>query len=104
MFTVSQLLTFNTNIVSLAHMNQTINISLPKGLAELAEAQVKSGYFSSVSEVIRHAIRHTFMEPVIPTLPMTPKIEKQLLQALKDHKEGKTTPFKSFKDLDMLNE
>jgi putative addiction module CopG family antidote len=80
-------------------MNQTINISLPKGLAELAEAQVKSGYFSSVSEVIRHAIRHTFMEPAIPTYKMSKQAEAISNQARQDHKAGKTIRFKTFKDL-----
>ena len=38
-------------------MNQTINVSLSKNLLDFARAQVKKGYFSSVSEVIRSALR-----------------------------------------------
>ena len=80
-------------------MNQTINISLPKGLNELAQAQVKAGYFTSVSEVIRHALRTTFMDTVIPTFPMSDRLEKIGLQALADHKAGKTHLLENIDDL-----
>jgi hypothetical protein len=83
-------------------MNQTINISLPKGLNDLAQAQVKAGYFTSVSEVIRHALRTTFMEPSIPTYIMSPKAEEISIKARKEHNLGKTRQLRSLDDLDML--
>lgn len=38
-------------------MNQTINISLPKSLTDLTRDQVENGYYSSISEVVRDALR-----------------------------------------------
>ena len=80
-------------------MNQTINISLPKGLSDLAQAQVDAGYYSSVSEVIRDGLRNILMEPGMPTYPMSDRLEKIGLQALKDHKAGKTHLLKNVDDL-----
>lgn len=41
-------------------MNRTINISIPDKLLEEARLQVKKGYFSSVSEIVRSALREFF--------------------------------------------
>ncbi len=48
-------------------MNKTINVSLPKKLADLAQQQVDDGYFASVSEVIRDALRKSLTTSTIPT-------------------------------------
>lgn len=84
-------------------MNQTINISLPKGLSDLASQQVKAGYYASVSEVIRDALRKMFMEPSIPTFKMSEKAEKVLEQAIKEHKAGKTRLLNSIDDIDNVD-
>jgi putative addiction module CopG family antidote len=80
-------------------MNNTINISLPKGLSELANQQVKAGYYSSISEVIRDALRKMLMEPAVPTFKMSEKAEKIAAQAEKEYREGKTKIIKSFTEL-----
>jgi putative addiction module CopG family antidote len=79
----------------------TINISLPKQLADLAHEQVKKGYYGSVSEVIRDALRR-LLEPKIPTIQMNKKQIKLVEQAWKDYNSGKTVPIKNIKDLDQL--
>jgi putative addiction module CopG family antidote len=82
-------------------MNYTINVTLPKALAEKTKKQVKSGYYSSTSEVIREALRCLFnRDAAIPTFKMSPKAEKLALQVLKDHKAGKTIRLKNIDDLD----
>ena len=80
-------------------MNQTINISLPKGLSDLANQQVQAGYYSSVSEVIRDALRKLLLEPPIPTFKMSKRAEKVAAQAEKEYRESKTIPFTSVSDL-----
>jgi putative addiction module CopG family antidote len=79
----------------------TVNISLPKKLADLAHDQVKKGYYGSLSEVIRDALRNLF-EPEIPTYKMTKRMIKNVDQAWKEYKAGKTIPLKNVKDLDLL--
>ena len=77
-------------------MNQTINISLPRGLNELAQAQVKAGYYSSVSEVIRDALRKQFLEPIVPTYTMSPKSQQISQEAYEEYLKGKSIKFSSF--------
>lgn len=79
----------------------TVNISLPKKLADLARDQVKRGYYGSLSEVIRDALRNLF-EPKIPTIMMNKRQVRMVKQAWKDHESGKTIPIKSREDLDVL--
>jgi putative addiction module CopG family antidote len=79
-------------------MNQTINVSLPKSLRILAQEQVKAGYYSSVSEVIRSALRQLLLKPPIPTYPLSERAEKLALDALHEHKEGRSIRVTSFKD------
>jgi len=83
---------------------KTINISLPSNLNALARHQVNAGYYSSVSEVIRDALRRLFLTSSIPTIKMSKKAERTFLQARKDHAEGKTTLLKNINDLDKLME
>jgi len=85
-------------------MNQTINISLPSNLNALARKQVQTGYYSSVSEVVRDALRRLFLTSSIPTIKMSKKAERNLEQAIKDHKDGKTTLLENIDDLDKLME
>ncbi len=82
-------------------MNYTLNVSLPKPLAELAREQVKKGHYTSVSEVIRTALR-SFLTRDVPVYKMSPRAERRLKKALKDHREGKTILLKSLDDLDKL--
>jgi len=84
-------------------MNYTVNVSIPKSLAELAKNEVKKGYYSSLSEVIREALRnHLINKRVddVPVIKMSKKAERIGLKALDDHKKGKTIRIKSFKDLE----
>lgn len=83
-------------------MNQTINISLPKTLADLAKKQVKAGYYSSLSEVIRESLRNHLTSPTIPTYKMSKKAENIALKARKEHTAGKTILLKDVDDLDEL--
>lgn len=82
-------------------MNYTVNISLPKQLAIAAQERVKKGYYGSLSEVIRDALRR-LLEPEIPTIPMNKRQIRLVKQAWKDYEAGKTIPIKSIKDLDVL--
>lgn len=83
-------------------MNKTINISLPKNLANLAQAQVDAGYFSSVSEVIRDALRNKLMSPAVPTIQMSEKAMKVAEKAEEEYKAGKVRLLKDVDDLDSL--
>lgn len=81
-------------------MNQTINVSIPKALTDLAKQQVKAGYYASVSEVVRTALRNLFTEsPSIPTIKLSKRAEAKFKQAEKDYREGKTISFTSFEEL-----
>ncbi|HUD19723.1 MAG TPA: type II toxin-antitoxin system ParD family antitoxin [Patescibacteria group bacterium] len=82
-------------------MNYTVNISLPKQLAKAAREQVKKGYYGSLSEVIRDALRR-LLEPEIPIIPMNKRQITLVDQAWKDYKAGKTTPINKIDDLDAL--
>jgi len=82
-------------------MSYTVNISLPKQLAQLANQQVKKGYYGSLSEVIRDALRQ-LLSPEIPTIPMNKRQIRKVDQAWKEYKAGKTIPLKSIHDLDLL--
>lgn len=83
-------------------MNQTINISLPKGLIDLARQQVKSGYYSSVSEVIRDAMRKYSAETSYPTIKLSKKAEAVFDKGLEEYHTGKSTRLKSTDDLDKI--
>jgi len=84
-------------------MNYTVNISLPKTLAELGKQQVKKGYYTSLSEVVRTALRQFLLvKTEIPTFKISPRAEKIALQALKNYKEGKTIRLDNVDDLDKL--
>lgn len=79
----------------------TVNISLPKQLAKLAQEQVKKGYYGSLSEVIRDALRN-LLHPEIPVFPMSKRQVRLVKQAMKDHRAGKTVELKNVDDLDKL--
>lgn len=81
-------------------MNQAINVSLPKSLRELAREQVKAGYYSSVSEVIRSALRQLLLRPHVPVYPLSEKAEEIGLRALSEHKGGRSIQITSFKDVE----
>ena len=80
-------------------MNKTINVSLPQGLTNLAKQQVEAGYYSSVSEVIRDALRKMFIETKTPTINLSDKAEKQFIKAEKDYKTGNVTKFNTVSEL-----
>ncbi|HCS78132.1 TPA: hypothetical protein DIV55_00120 [Patescibacteria group bacterium] len=82
-------------------MNNSINISLPKQLADTVRAQVKAGHFASVSEVVQQALHKFFVnQPDVPTFKMSKKAEKVAQQALQDYKNGKAIPVASFVELE----
>ena len=84
-------------------MSYTINISLPKNLAQLAKDQVKSGYYSSVSELIRETLRNSLMTSnKIPTFTMSPDAEKIAIQAKQNYLKGKSIKLNNINDLDNL--
>jgi putative addiction module CopG family antidote len=76
-----------------------MNISLPKKLAQKAKAQVKAGYYSSVSEVVRDGLR-CLLKKEASVFKMNPKAEKKAIRALKEHKQGKTIKLNHPKELD----
>lgn len=80
-------------------MSYTINISLPKELAEAVKDHVKRGHFTSVSEVVRASLR-SFLQPEVPTFKMSKKAELRAEQAYKEYKEGKTKVIHSVDELD----
>lgn len=79
-------------------MSYTVNISLPKQLADLANRQVKNGYYGSLSEVIRDALRR-LLGSDIPTIPMNKRQIQRVDQAWKEYKLGKLKPMSSIKEL-----
>lgn len=79
-------------------MNQTINVSLPKGLVDLAKQQVASGYYSSVSEVIRDALRKFTVVFETPTIQLSKRAQKDFEQARREHDRGETVTVKSFSE------
>lgn len=79
-------------------MSYTINISLPKELAQLAQKEVKRGYYESVSELIRDALRRLLVRDV-PTFQMSKKAEKRAMKAYQEYLDGKAKPIKSIDEL-----
>lgn len=79
-------------------MSYTINISLPKQLSDLAHEQIKQGYYESVSEVVRDALRRLLV-PEVPTFQMSKKAEKRAIKAYEEYQAGKKKPIKSINDL-----
>jgi len=63
----------------------TINITMPKKLKSEVDKQVKTGFYTSVSEFIRTAIRSVLSTDTdIPYGPaFSPRAEKQILKAEK---------------------
>lgn len=82
-------------------MSYTINISLPKQLSNLAHEQIKQGYYESVSEVVRDALRRLLL-PEVPTFQMSKKAQRVADKAYADYKAGKTKILRSVSDLDLL--
>ena len=64
-------------------MNATINISLPKNMLYDAKKAVKNMRYSSVSELIRDALRKT-LYPEITENGFTSEFEDRVLQADKE--------------------
>jgi putative addiction module CopG family antidote len=64
----------------------TINITMPKKLKSEVDKQVKAGFYTSVSEFIRAAIRSVLSTDAdIPYGPgFSPQAEKQILKAEKE--------------------
>lgn len=82
-------------------MSYTVNISLPKELAQLAQKEVKRGYYDSLSELIRDALRRLLVRDV-PTFKMSKKAEKRAMKAYQEYLDGKTKVLKSLDELDTL--
>ncbi len=76
----------------------TINISLPTSLfQEVKNLMAKSGY-SSVSEVVRDALRH-LVHPHITENGFTPEFEQMVLESAKEPIK-KAKEWKSAKEID----
>ncbi len=80
-------------------MNQTINVSIPDRLLREVRLQVEKGYFSSVSEVIRTALREFLLKIGGPTLPMSERLEKRVEEAEKAFEEGEVIEIKNIDSL-----
>ena len=72
---------------------------MPKTLAQLAKDQVKAGNFTSVSEVVRTALRD-FLVADVPTFKMSKQMEQKVDQALEEYKSGKLKPIHSLSELE----
>lgn len=83
-------------------MNQTINVSLPKGLIDLAKQQVASGYYSSVSEVIRDALRKFTHTTHDSSIQLSKHAQAVFDKGMEEYQAGKATHLKSIDDLDQL--
>lgn len=85
-------------------MNYTLNVSIPKTLAGMAKEQVKKGYYSSLSEVIREALRRLLLTEAdsIPVIKPSKRAERRALKVLEDHKAGRTIKASSFSELARL--
>lgn len=77
-------------------MNYTINISLPKKLGDMAKAQVEAGYYSSMSEMVRDALRSLIAQPKIPVIKLSTKANKRYSKDYQDYLDGKLKEFSSF--------
>lgn len=76
----------------------TVNISLPKQLADAAHKQVKSGYYGSLSEVVRDALRRLLLSSV-PTTAMNTKAEQIAKKARQEYDEDNLSPMTSINDI-----
>lgn len=83
-------------------MNYTVNVSIPKTLADIAHEQVRKGYYSTLSEVVRAALRRLLIEDQVPTFKMSQKAEKQAEKAYQEYLAGKALKLNSLDDIDAL--
>ena len=67
-------------------MNQTINISLPKGLYLDAKKAVTEKNYSSISELFRDALRR-ILYPELTENGFTPEFEEEVLRRENDPNE-----------------
>lgn len=79
---------------------KTINISLPSGLYTEAKKQQKQYHYTSVSELIRDALRW-WLNPRLTRNGFTPEFEKEILEAAREPIEDSVkwdgkTPFGKF--------
>jgi putative addiction module CopG family antidote len=81
-------------------MSYTVNISLPKKLAQATKEQVQSGYYASVSELVRDALRKLILSPAVPTYPMSKQAEQRAIRARNEHLAGNTLEIKSLSDIE----
>lgn len=80
-------------------MNYTLNVSIPKPLVDRAKEQVKKGYYTSFSEVVRAALRDLLLTD-IPEYKMSKRMEKLVDKAIAEYNEGKIKPISSLKELE----
>lgn len=67
--------------------SMTINISLPRGLYALAKKQAKRYHYTSVSELIRNALRW-WLSDNLTVNGFTPEFEAEVLKAEKEADKG----------------
>ena len=65
----------------------TTNISMPRGLYEQARAQAKKYHYTSVSELIRDALRW-WLSDNLTVNGFTEKFEREVLEAEKEADKG----------------
>lgn len=80
-------------------MNTTINISLPTALYDDAKVWQKEQKYTSISELVRHALRNLFYNSELTVNGFTPEFEDMVLKASNEPIEDAIT-LKTNKDID----
>lgn len=65
-------------------MNSTINISLPTAMLKDAKSVIKVEGFTSISELIRHALRQVLYPNGLTVNGFTPEFEDLVLESAKE--------------------
>ncbi len=74
-----------------------VKVTLPTQLQQFAQSKADK-FGMTLSSYIKHLVLDDVRDMDIPTFTMSAKTEKIVLQALKDHKQGKTTEIKDIDD------
>jgi hypothetical protein len=68
-----------------------MNVSLPRELEKVVRQQVKSGFFSDESDVIRNAIRQTYC----PTQPDPYLDSPEIAEKIRQARKGRYQPYRA---------
>ncbi len=80
-------------------MNYTVNVSIPKPLADLAHEQVKRGHYATLSEVMRAALRKLLVKDDVPVYKMSKRAERRAKIAYQEYLDGKAIKINSVDEL-----